>query len=208
MKSVLISIQPYWVFLIIAHLMGWNIPQEKTVEVRKDFPKASDWNKRVHIYCSKNRKSFNRIPKEYQPFMEKFLGRVIGEFMCDKFDNRYFYIDTDGTPISNIYKDFEQASCLKRKEIVNYILSPNKKLNAHKGTHWVFGWYISDLKIYGNPKELGEFRRCCPDKIFANSYDCSNGYKQCKYFSENEGFFECNAALTRPFQSWGYIEEL
>ncbi len=83
MKSVLISIQPYWVFLIIARLMGWNIPQEKTVEVRKDCPKASDWNKVVHIYCSKNRKSFNLIPKEYQPLMEKFLGSVIGEFVCD-----------------------------------------------------------------------------------------------------------------------------
>lgn len=63
--------------------MGWNIPQEKTVEVRKDCPKASDWNKRVHIYCSKNRKSFNRIPKQYQSFMEKFLGKVVGEFVCD-----------------------------------------------------------------------------------------------------------------------------
>ncbi len=41
MKSVLISIQPYWVFLIIARLMGWNIPQEKTVEVRKDYPPAA-----------------------------------------------------------------------------------------------------------------------------------------------------------------------
>lgn len=33
MKSVLISIQTYWVFLITAQLMGWNIPQEKTIEV-------------------------------------------------------------------------------------------------------------------------------------------------------------------------------
>ncbi len=49
MKSVLISIQPYWVFLIIARLMGWNIPQEKTVEVRKDYPKDGilDCNNRV-----------------------------------------------------------------------------------------------------------------------------------------------------------------
>lgn len=86
MKSVLISIQPYWVFLIIAPLIGWNIPQEKTVEVRKNFPKDLDWNKVVHIYCGKNGKSFNRIPKEYQPFMEKFLGKVIGEFVCDRVD--------------------------------------------------------------------------------------------------------------------------
>ena len=71
-KSVLISIQPYRAFLIIARIMGWNIPQDKTVEVRKDFPKDSAWNKRVHIYCSKNRKSFNRIPKQYRHLMEKF----------------------------------------------------------------------------------------------------------------------------------------
>lgn len=64
MKSVLIAIQPYYVFLIIARLMGWSLQQEKTVEVRKDYPKASDWNKVTHIYCSKNRKSFNRIPKD------------------------------------------------------------------------------------------------------------------------------------------------
>lgn len=54
MKAITLSIQPYYVFLIIARLMGWNIPQEKTVEVRKDFPKASDWNKVTYIYCSKN----------------------------------------------------------------------------------------------------------------------------------------------------------
>ena len=188
-KSVLISIQPYRAFLIIARIMGWNIPQHKTVEVRKDFPKDSAWNKRVHIYCSKNRKSFNRIPKHYRHLMEKFLGRVIGEFICDKFNNRYFYIDTDGTPISNIYKDFEQASCLKRKEIINYILSPNKNLKAHKGTRWVVGWHISDLKIYDKPKELGEFKT--PNKaIIARTFNLEYG-----------------KPLSRPPQSWCYIEE-
>lgn len=39
-KSVLISIQPYWVFLIIAKTMGWNIDKEKTAEVRKNFLQA------------------------------------------------------------------------------------------------------------------------------------------------------------------------
>ena len=58
MKSVLISIQPYYVFLIIAQLMGWDIPQRKTEEVRKDLPKDKAWNRNTHIYCSKNLKSF------------------------------------------------------------------------------------------------------------------------------------------------------
>lgn len=82
-KAVMASIQPYYVFLIIAHKMGWNIPQDKKVEVRKDYPKAKDWNKKVDIYCSKNKKSFNRIPKEYQPLMRPLLGKVICEFVCD-----------------------------------------------------------------------------------------------------------------------------
>ena len=62
MKSVLISIQPYWVFLIIAQTMGWNISEEKTVEVRKTFPKGEIWDKVAKIYCSKDKKSFAQIP--------------------------------------------------------------------------------------------------------------------------------------------------
>ena len=83
MKSVLISIQPYWVFLIIAQKMGWDIPQNKTVEIRKNYPKENSWNKKVIIYCTQDKKSFNHIPKEYQGSMRPLLGKVIGEFICD-----------------------------------------------------------------------------------------------------------------------------
>lgn len=83
MKSVMISIKPYWVFLIIAKTMGWHIYSEKTVEVRKTCPKDKEWNKIIKIYCTKDKKSFNDIPKKYQPFMKRFLGKVIGEFVCD-----------------------------------------------------------------------------------------------------------------------------
>ena len=76
-KEVMVSIQSYFVFLIIAKYMEWNIPQDKKVEVRKDFPKNKCWNKKAHIYCSKSKKSFNRIPKEYQPLMRPLLGKVI-----------------------------------------------------------------------------------------------------------------------------------
>ena len=44
-KEVMVSIQSYFVFLIIAKYMEWNIPQDKKVEVRKDFPKNKCWNK-------------------------------------------------------------------------------------------------------------------------------------------------------------------
>lgn len=147
MKSVLIAIQPYYVFLIIAHLMGWDILQEKTVEVRKDYPKDPAWDKTVHIYCSKNRKSFNRIPKQYQPFMKKLLGKVIGEFVCDKIGELY-----------QCNSGFvEENACIGRYEYFKYLGIP---YDIHGGyDKKCYGWHISNLVIYDKPKELGEFYR-------------------------------------------------
>ena len=189
MKSVLISIQPYWVFLIIARLMGWNIPQEKTVEVRKDYPKASDWNNVAHIYCSKNRKSFNRIPKWYQPLMEKFLGRVIGEFVCDR--------------IEQIVPDYNPVL---QKFFYGYVidLTPTclseENLHKYAGIEPLYFWHISDLEIYDKPKELGEFyrwKKC--DSCKMSGYEAT----ACMYD------IDCKvpARITRPFQSWGYVEQ-
>lgn len=197
MKSVLISIQPYWVFLIIARLMGWNIPQEKTIEVRKDYPKASDWNKVVHIYCSKNRKSFNRIPKEYQPFMEKFLGNVVGEFVCDRIDEFHeWQLTSQGK-----YQEFEETdlkkflseSCLSWEEVYAY----RKNLPYYKP---LYAWHISDLKIYDKPKELGEFYKVGKRKA------CIYGDKHCMYSRITDFCKNCEFEIKSPPQSWRYVE--
>ena len=71
--------------------MGWKVEQHKNIEVRKNFPQGEKWDKVVKIYCSKDRKSFNLIPKKYQPLMQKFLGKILGEFTCDKI----YKIDAD-----------------------------------------------------------------------------------------------------------------
>lgn len=186
-KAVMISIQPYYVFLIIAQKMGWDIPQEKTIEVRKDFPKDPAWNKVSHIYCSKNKKSFNRIPKQYQPLMAKFLGKVIGEFVCDRIDKYCGRLTTFAeTPYKNKYVSPEELAktCLSIYEINDYLNGKNSYFRR-----------ISDLKIYDKPKELGEFFRPCDgcDKL---------GTSRC-----TEEISPCRAkTLTRPFQSWGYVE--
>lgn len=183
MKSVLISIQPYYVFLIIARKMGWNIPQEKTIEVRKDYPKDKDWNKVTHIYCSKNRKSFNRIPAKYQPLMEKFLGKVIGEFVCDRIVK---YDCCEDLPYDKYFicENEREQMCLDWSEIEEY--GQDKPL---------YGLHISDLKIYDKPKELGEFRKGCNDR-----YDPMYG-SYCNYCNER-------CKITRPPMSWCYVEEL
>lgn len=176
MKSVLISIQPYWVFLIIAKTMGWNIDKEKTVEVRKNYPKSNDWNKVVKIYCSKDKKSFAKVPKEYQSFMEKFLGKVIGEFVCDCIANYEAELWDDETferiqeffepDDFNEYGEYEfktiadnsddfwkenmlcKSSCVTIEELRKYL---------GKGINEFYSWGISNLVIYDKPKELCEF---------------------------------------------------
>ncbi|MDE7438942.1 MAG: hypothetical protein K2N23_00270 [Clostridia bacterium] len=228
MKAVLISIQPYYVFLIIARLMGWNIPQEKTVEVRKDYPKDNAWNKEVRIYCSKNSKSFKRIPKQYQPFMKKLLGKVIGEFVCDRIDEYHTEFYAEDNVYQEIrrvwldpdydypYEDFEIIASNDAENLGDNQLLRDSSLSLYElkqyvGYGWgrVFGWHISDLKIYDKPKELGEFK-----------YPCRRGYNDinnawcyrerglrltmCKYNDMKNS--RCSAYLTRPPQSWCYVE--
>lgn len=184
MKAVLTSIQPYYVFLIIARFMGWEILQEKRIEVRKNFPKASDWNRIVRIYCSKNRKSFNRIPKQYQPFMAKLLGKVIGEFVCDKIDKQIVFHKGITRIMVQGYKEKLFALCkaaaLSLDELHDYIDKDGKDLEL------VYGWHISDLKIYDKSRELSEFIASTPKSKFRSHGD----------------------NLTRPPQSWCYVEAI
>ena len=201
MKSVLISIQPYWVFLIIAKAMGWKIDKEKTIEVRKNFPKAEDWNKLVKIYCSKDRKSFNRIPKEYQPLMQAFLGKVVGKWVCDKIYDIKPYFDRPDllTQYECGWKHGKEFDCLSFSEMNSYLLEDNG-----------YGWHISDLKIYDKPKELSEFYSAgwdmpCEHKKRGFNMDFCMAYENGSHFCKE---LICDKKrLTRPPQSWQFIEE-
>ncbi len=182
MKAIILAIQPYYVFLIIAWHMGWDIPQHKTEEVRKDFPKDIAWNKIVHIYCSKDRKSFNRIPKQYRSLMAKFLGKVIGEFVCD-------YIRKGGADnlVQAYYHNNPDETCLTDQELVIY---------ANLGEP-LFFWHISDLKICDKPKELSEFRTRCRISCFS----CKN-----PLYSDGTCEERNVKKIVRPPQSWCYVE--
>ena len=182
MKSVLMSIQPYWVFLIIAKTMGWHINKEKTIEVRKTIPKVENWDEVAKIYCSKDKKSFAQIPKEYQPLMERFLGKVIGEFVCDKiYDIGYDYFHPVGYEVSMgelSREELYKKSCLSFNQIDDY-------LEMELG----YGWHISNLVIYDKPRELREFSSA--SSVFT--------------FDDNGKIVY--SGMKRPPQSWCYVEE-
>ncbi len=192
-KSVIRSAKPYWIYLILTG--------KKKVEVGKNFPKSKDWNKIVEMYCSKDMRSFNRIPEKDREWMRKYLGKVACQFVCDRID--WLHLED-----LTIYEDAERAlkgTCFTKIDIMQY-------LNYTKGTDicddydkWNFyGWHISDLVIYDEPRELGEFKIPCP-RMNAINGDCNF----CKHFeiSRYGKMTKCNASLNRPPQSWYYIEE-
>lgn len=221
MKSVLISIQPYWVFLIIAKAMGWNIGKQKTVEIRKNYPKADDWNRIVKIYCSKNEKSFARIPKEYQPLMQQFLGKVVGEFVCDKID----YWQYNYMPGVMHIENMSSLSCVPVTELLEYL---GQRVDMNGYDKRLYAWHISDLVIYDKPKELSEFYKCgaqshdelddgvcnyCIETDYGSKagYNTPNGYVSCEgRWCENayQNYLDEEFAITRPPQSWCYVEVL
>ena len=174
MKAVLISTQPKWVDKITSG--------EKTVEVRKTRPK-SDTPFKVYIYCAKGKDLLREVTcwntrtgihkTNYKIINLDYCtnkianGKVIGEFVCDRIDE----FDCDRVFMEYCVKGYIGAylpireMCLTKKQLIEY--GKGKTL---------YGWHISDLKIYDKPKELSEF----------------NNLKR--------------QPIQRAFQSWGYVE--
>lgn len=180
----------------IAKVMGWNINKEKTVEVRKNYPKADDWNRIVKIYCSKNEKSFARIPKEYQPLMQQFLGKVVGEFVCDKID----YWQYNYMPGVMHIENMSSLSCVPVTELLEYL---GQRVDMNGFDKILYAWHISDLVIYDKPKELSEFiRPCIHGESDVSCFLCDkSGYTP-------DMHIDCFNTVTRPPQSWCYVEVL
>lgn len=146
---------------------------EKTIEVRKTAPKEVPF--KAYIYCSYGDMKTN--------YYLKGRGEVIGEFICDKV-YKWGYDYCDGVDIDD---DLIVDTCLDRENI-----------NIYAKGKTLYGWHISDLKIYDKPRELSEFRKPCP---YGDS-PC----QVCEYYSDYSG--ECRNIITRPPQSWQYVKEL
>lgn len=184
-KAVMLSVRPKWCEKIISC--------EKTVEVRKNRPKLETPFK-CYIY-------------ETQGWVEKdgimafrLGGRVIGEFTCEwiyeigkrgipeNFDYCYLSLNEWGNDDIETEIKAISASCVSKE-----------KLNAYGAkAPFLYGWHISDLKIYDKPRELREFKKNNRDCFYADLGLAKRDCPDCK----NSGCF-----LERPPQSWCYVEE-
>lgn len=186
-KAVLISIRPKWVEKIANG--------EKTIEVRKTKPKLETPFK-CYIYCTLPKYPHEDFIATDYP-MPQFYGggKVIGKFTCD----RIYKIDMDSTDFLfkvgglSVYKQAAEEKCGL------CVAMTDDELHGYLGHCQGYGWHISDLLIYDQPRELTDFRRICPNDLCCET---------CAMYSNNNSICNNGALpLRRPPQSWCYVEE-
>ncbi len=179
-KAVMISIQPRWCEKIAV--------REKSLEVRKTKPNIQTPFK-CYIYQTKRKWLYKILEKlsslAWARTVTEGRGKVIGEFVCDRIyqytSDMFRSVPAEETDITTA--DMTKLSCLTAKELYEYEYSAEAKENCIY-LIGVYGWHISDLVIYDKPRKLADF----------------HGLRKTKF-----GF--APVALTRPPQSWYYVEE-
>lgn len=209
MKAVLISVKPKWCEKIASG--------KKTIEVRKSAPKEVPF--KAYIYCTKDKLYLYRIdddnnfeltntlrPKTYEYVKDynEQNGKVIGEFICNevkKYEPQVIlcaYYEVNGAYVEEKLR-YNKGTCLSYDDMV-------KKSNGKP----LYGWHISDLKIYDKPKELSEFRACNFKSM--NGTDVCGNY-DCKYYQDSGSYMippSCaknGCRVTRPPRNYIYVEE-
>ncbi len=175
MKAVMLSIRPEWCEKILSG--------QKTVEIRKTRPKLETPFK-CYIYMTRGCASYP-VTLSGVPYICHDCGgqHVIAEFTCDT-------IITDKTFGHDAM--LNAAACMEEAEAAEY--SSGKVL---------YGWHISDLRVYEEPKKSREFKKPCDENGCAN---CKN-----KIGTSIYGLPMCNQknlAINVPPQSWCYVEEV
>lgn len=176
-KAVMISIRPKWCEKIARG--------EKTIEVRKTRPQKLKTPFKCYIYRTKG--TVPHIINDKWVQME-VGGTVIGEFTCDRIDRLTPANEPYG--IYDIDDDYVLQTCLENGALWDY---------GH-GTP-LYGWHISDLKIYDKPKELIEFH------TWKKCKSCSkSGYESTACIYDENCMIP--AAITKAPQSWCYVENM
>ena len=183
MKSVLISIRSKWCEKIANG--------QKTIEVRKTRPKLSPPFK-CYIYCSKAKERLVGILRDGdENYGEIYHGKTVfiktGEgSVCDAWGKRQKVIGEftcDAITRVNLCGFWDDSGKQLGNRLKETCLT-SKEFCDYLGEKVGYGWHISNLKIYDTPRELSEF----------------TGLRETRFGAEP-------VPITRPPQSWCYVEE-
>lgn len=162
MKKVLISIHPKRCELIFNG--------QKTIEVRRSFPRQLETPFEALVYCTKAKHipedGLYFLPNDKQLYLgckKKDLGfvcwegdfrngKVIGSFVCNGATCCQAYYGEGGEKhLTNTFGIDLKRACLTEDELFDYIIDKNGEI----GTGWL--WHITAPKLYDKPRELSDY---------------------------------------------------
>lgn len=168
---------------------------------------------RLRLLFIVRKRKINGVYGDYEGAYQNSKGEIvyaqqhiIGEFICDKI-TKYRYTKPwlyNGKSIYHLPIDTINT-CLSYEEIEQYL-----------GNKDGYGLHITALKIYDKPRALSEFFKPCPDKFhyceickYGSVLLSSDEEEYALYHGGNYDTYEtvCCNRLTRPPQSWCYVEE-
>ena len=180
MKAVLISIRPKWCEKISSG--------EKTIEVRKTKPKLETPFK-CYVYCTAEMAGDDTLWVLDAPSREKYSFTAVSAYLegpegASKGNRKVIGEFTcDAITRVNLCGFWDDSGKQLDNRLKETCLT-SKEFCDYLGEKVGYGWHISNLKVYDTPRELREF----------------TGLRQTKFGAEP-------VPITRPPQSWCYVEE-
>ena len=156
----------------------------KTIEVRKTKPKF-DTPFKCYIYCT-NTKPYFVYGHVYKRGVWEIGPTLLSGYSHKRAERIWEVLNG---------KVIGEFICEKITSFYPTINLDMEELFKYADDEALYAWHISDLKIYDKPKELNKFRQC---------HKCEH------YFHCKAGEYSCDGVykLTRPPQSWCYVEEV
>lgn len=205
MKKILLVVHPKWCKMIFNG--------KKTIEVRRNRPKLEPPFE-VLVYCTRARERWSvgklgfcsdtlyTLPTgelkigdalelmadwsgQYDEY--NFLnGKVIGSFVCD-----------------DVITDFRGEHS---DDFAKYALLSIDEQKKYGGNKLLYGWHITEPKLFDEPKEFYELYAPCKK----NKQTADESCKGCVYAYKGTttGKIYCDNALIRPPQSFCYVEDI
>lgn len=177
MKSVLISTQPKWCEKICRKIGEENGIPIYLKPVEVRKSAPKEVPFRAYLYCTNGRFDITDIDD-----LTSESVRIVSEGR-GKVIGEFVCDKVERLPA---FFERTDGTCLTVKELDKY--GSNRKGE-------LFYWHISELKIYDTPRELGWFRKPC--EYAREDYKC---------YPDNCARCPWNT-VTRPPQSWQYVEE-
>lgn len=242
MKAVMLSIQPKWCELITNGKKTIEVrktkpkletpfkcyiyctkPRMKLVDIIRDGEDVygEEYHGKTQFIKVAESSTYGTMYGKYQ--------KVIGEFVCydiSKYETEFYppkkqpvyEAITEWTVEDEVYEavasncdtyqtNFLKSTCMALEDFREYL---------GIGEIPFYGWHISNLVIYDQPKELSEFYRL-GKPLICDGRNCEN-CNHLKYMQVNsdEWDYDCDCqhqlenriTLKRPPQSWCYVEEI